>query len=314
MSNELVSIIIPTYNRAHLIGETLDSILAQTYTNWECIIVDDGSTDNTGQIVGEYVKKDCRFQYHSRPSNRLKGPNSCRNLGFELSKGDLIKWFDSDDLLINNALEKNINEFDSKIDVLISSLEFIDYSRNKIERKHNFFSKNVIEDYLVGKITFFVSPPTWSRMFLLSQSELFDEKIRNLDDWDFNLRMLYSNPNIRYIDLPLIQYRLHDTSLSREIGKVNLDEIRSAFYAREKHVKLLISNNKADFRILKNYILFRYKIIARKALLANSEHKYDLLLKLMGREIKSFDFIGLVKTILGSIVYIFFKRGVKLLK
>ena len=54
----LVSIIIPTYNRAHLIGETLDSVVAQTYLNWECIIVDDGSSDNTDEVVGKYVEKD----------------------------------------------------------------------------------------------------------------------------------------------------------------------------------------------------------------------------------------------------------------
>ena len=54
----LVSIIIPTYNRAHLISETLDSILAQTYINWECIIVDDGSTDATGKVINEYIKRD----------------------------------------------------------------------------------------------------------------------------------------------------------------------------------------------------------------------------------------------------------------
>ena len=67
MKQALISIIIPTFNRAHLIGETLDSVLAQTYPNWECIIVDDGSTDTTDEVVGEYVKKDSRFLYHHRP-------------------------------------------------------------------------------------------------------------------------------------------------------------------------------------------------------------------------------------------------------
>ena len=66
-STPLISIIIPTYNRAHLIGETLDSILVQTYPNWECIVVDDGSTDTTADVMREYIKKDNRFQYHQRP-------------------------------------------------------------------------------------------------------------------------------------------------------------------------------------------------------------------------------------------------------
>ena len=64
MRKPLVSIIIPTFNRAHLIGETLNSVLAQTYPYWECIIIDDGSTDNSKKIIGEYVKKDFRFHYY----------------------------------------------------------------------------------------------------------------------------------------------------------------------------------------------------------------------------------------------------------
>ena len=64
MHTPLVSIIIPAYNRAHLIGETLDSVLAQTYINWECIVIDDGSNDNTSELLAEYCKKDNRFQYH----------------------------------------------------------------------------------------------------------------------------------------------------------------------------------------------------------------------------------------------------------
>ena len=104
--NQLVSIIIPTYNRAHLIGETLDSILAQTYTNWECIIIDDGSSDDTLEVIDNYIKKDNRFQYYRRPVERSKGPNVCRNFGYELSKGEYINWFDSDDVMLPTFLEK----------------------------------------------------------------------------------------------------------------------------------------------------------------------------------------------------------------
>ena len=64
MNNPLVSIIMPSFNREDLVAETLDSILAQSYQNWECVIVDDGSTDNTKNIIQEYVDKDTRFQLH----------------------------------------------------------------------------------------------------------------------------------------------------------------------------------------------------------------------------------------------------------
>jgi len=108
MSEPLVSIIIPTYNRAHLIGETLDSVLAQTYTHWECIVVDDGSSDSTSEILETYCKQDSRFQYHHRPIDKPKGANACRNYGFELSKGEYINWLDSDDLVSHNKIEEQL--------------------------------------------------------------------------------------------------------------------------------------------------------------------------------------------------------------
>ena len=104
----LVSIIIPTYNRAHLIGETLDSVLAQTYPNWECIIVDDGSSDNTDEVVGAYVEKDSRFKYFHRPEVHLPGGNGARNYGFKMSKGEYVNWLDSDDLFSENKIEEQV--------------------------------------------------------------------------------------------------------------------------------------------------------------------------------------------------------------
>ena len=104
----LVSIIIPVFNRASLLPETLDSIVSQTYLNWECIIVDDGSTDSSLNVALGYAKKDNRFKVHSRPWFKKKGANSCRNYGFNLSNGEFIQWFDSDDLMYNSMLSQKI--------------------------------------------------------------------------------------------------------------------------------------------------------------------------------------------------------------
>jgi glycosyltransferase involved in cell wall biosynthesis len=104
----LVSIIIPTYNRAHLIGVTLHSVVSQTYLNWECIIVDDGSSDNTDEVVGEYVKKDSRFKYYHRPEEHLLGGNGARNYGFKMSKGEYVNWLDSDDLFSENKIDDQV--------------------------------------------------------------------------------------------------------------------------------------------------------------------------------------------------------------
>src|SRR5690606_6713113 len=95
----LVSILIPNYNKAPYLRETLDSILSQTYLNWECIIVDDHSTDGSYEILEEYANLDCRFKVYKRPDHLPKGGNACRNYAFILSNGEFVNWFDSDDIM-----------------------------------------------------------------------------------------------------------------------------------------------------------------------------------------------------------------------
>ena len=87
MYNRIVSIIIPVFNRYQIIGETLNSIINQTYSNWECIVVDDGSSDYTEQLMEFYTQKDPRIIFVRRPDNRPKGANACRNYGFEFKQG-----------------------------------------------------------------------------------------------------------------------------------------------------------------------------------------------------------------------------------
>ena len=310
----LISIIIPTYNRAHLIGETLDSIRSQTYSNWECIVVDDGSTDTTAEVMREYVKKDFRFQYHQRPENKVKGPNSCRNYGFELSKGEYVKWFDSDDVMLPTLLEKQILSFVDNVEMNVCKLSYFDFEKKISMRENIIYSKNLIEDYLIGKVTFYTFTPMWQRIFLEKQNQLFDESLTNLDDWDFNLRMLYQKPNITYNNEVLILYRVHADSLSQEINKLAFTEIQSEFEARRKHLKLLKINKLASSSILQNYIKGRYKFILREAMILKDKKKYYYLKMLVILQLKRFDFRGFFKTIYGFIVFSFFNKGYKLLK
>src|SRR5690606_12284070 len=113
----LVSIIIPTFNRAHLISNTLNSVLNQTYTNWECIVVDDGSSDNTKEKVEKFLEKDKRFKFFQRPNDRLPGGNAARNFGFEQSKGTFIHWFDSDDLMHPDNIKVKVEQFEANSEI-----------------------------------------------------------------------------------------------------------------------------------------------------------------------------------------------------
>lgn len=103
--NELVSIIMPSYNTAQFIKESINSVLAQTYTNWELIIVDDCSQDNTDEIITEY--KDNRIKYIKNDTN--VGAAISRNIALRMAKGKWIAFLDSDDLWVSTKLEKQIN-------------------------------------------------------------------------------------------------------------------------------------------------------------------------------------------------------------
>jgi len=95
------SVIIPAYNRARFLPECLDSVLAQTFTDWECIVVDDGSTDGTRELVAEYVRRDSRFRYHWQEN---AGASAARNAGIERARGEWIAFLDSDDWYYPDAL------------------------------------------------------------------------------------------------------------------------------------------------------------------------------------------------------------------
>lgn len=309
MNFTLVSIIIPTYNRAHLIGETLDSVLAQTYTNWECIVVDDGSTDNTNLVISNYVTKDSRFQYHHRPTNKQKGPSSCRNYGFELSKGEFINWFDDDDVMMPDALQKRISFFKPNIDAVICKLQHYDFEKNIILNETNISSNNIIIDYLLGNIIYFVSGPMWKKEFLLKQKMLFDEGLSNLDDWDFNLRMLYANPNLILVDEALIKYRVHNNSLSQQIIQLNFEEIKSELKARLKHLWLLRFKKDIGSKQYRKFMIGRNKSFLREALIVNNESKFYLFKTLIISQLLSLDVGGLLKSTLGFMSYSITNKG-----
>jgi glycosyltransferase involved in cell wall biosynthesis len=196
MSNPLISIIIPTYNRAHLIGETLDSVMAQTYTNWECIVVDDGSTDTTDEVLENYVKKDNRFQYFKRPNDRPKGANACRNYGFEVSKGEYILFLDSDDFLELNCLKNRTLEFikDPILNLVISNTSF--FYDGQFQTK--LFNKNINnlnqQEYLIlflsYKIPWTIMSVLWERNTISNIK--FDPNLFRLQDIDFAISVLQS--------------------------------------------------------------------------------------------------------------------------
>lgn len=210
----LVSIIIPTYNRAHLIGETLDSVLAQTYTHWECIVVDDGSTDGTDEVLARYVEKDSRFQYHHRPKDRLKGANACRNYGFELSTGEYIQWLDSDDLISHGKLNEQVDILKKKKKgIVICEWFFLeDYSKEVRHVNINWLNKSELSIKLFLKIlskSYGYMPPHTYLMSseLVSKAGKWNENLIINQDGEFFIRVFIKVKRVFYIESAKIFYR-----------------------------------------------------------------------------------------------------------
>lgn len=108
----MISIIIPIYNRGYCLARCLDSVLHQTFTNWECILIDDGSTDDTLSVCQQYVEKDTRFHVYSQQNG---GVSVARNRGLERALGDFITFIDSDDWVETDYLQKLYESIDDRI-------------------------------------------------------------------------------------------------------------------------------------------------------------------------------------------------------
>ncbi|MCC9061720.1 glycosyltransferase family 2 protein [Flavobacterium piscisymbiosum] len=265
MINSLVSIIIPTYNRAHIINETLDSIAAQTYQSWECIMVDDGSTDDTDKIVNKYLEKDIRFQFYSRPENRLKGANACRNFGIENSKGEYIMFLDSDDICETFCLQERVEKVvnDSSADLLIK-----DTSLFILNEKYTFSINkdpeiNTSENYLRMFLRYEIPWPIMGCFYKKSALEncKFDENLNRFQDVSFNIKLLSQAKQLKIVrDFKIdTYYRVDDNKVFNEGFVSNMLNALLVFY--QIHVNLIQDKNyAADLRKFSCKIILEFVI------------------------------------------------------
>jgi glycosyltransferase involved in cell wall biosynthesis len=204
----LVSVIIPTYNRGNLVVQAVQSVFEQTYKKIEIIVVDDGSTDNTRDVLREYEGK-IDYVYQER-SERSKA----RNEGFRRSKGDYIAFLDSDDLWRSMKIEKQVQVLDEKPDVglVYAGVQFVDMDGNPypgkicwdaLERKRRSLYEDLMTTNIIG------APSTvMVRRLCLNTVGLFDESMVTCEDLDL-WRRLAQRYVFHKIDLPLVRFRIH---------------------------------------------------------------------------------------------------------
>jgi len=211
--NPLVSVIIPTYNRGWIINEAIDSVLAQDYVNYELIVVDDGSTDNTHDILNSYQKNFLVLRQNN------KGVSAARNRGLAAASGRFIAFLDSDDFWLPQKLSRQVDFFHSNPDALICQTEEI-WIRNNVrvnpKKRHKKPSGMIFEPSLSLCL---VSPSAvMIKRNLFEEVGLFDETLPACEDYDLWLRVSCRHP-VHLIDTPLIIKRGgHDDQLSASPG------------------------------------------------------------------------------------------------
>lgn len=203
----MISVVLPTYNGSKYIREAIESILNQTYKDFELIVVNDASTDGTLDIVKEYAKKDKRVEIVANTTNQ-RLPRSL-NIGFSICKGDYFTWTSDDNVLHRDAFEKLVWELENNADIafVFSCEEFID-SEGKVigRRKH---PNNMMEIYFKN----IISASFMYRREIHEELEGYDETKFLVEDYDFFLRA-YEKYKFLYIPEILYSYRKHGESLT----------------------------------------------------------------------------------------------------
>lgn len=213
-----ISVVIPVFNRADLIPETIQALQAQTFQDWECIVVDDHSTDGTRQIVADTTAVDPRFRLVDKPEGMPKGPSSSRNHGLDLAIGEIVHFFDSDDLFDPMLYSEVASAFESSSpDFLICRIRFFQ------GRYHHEFhlesppvrQEEFVENGICRKHLFYTQNFFWNRNFLRSTEVRFDERLAMCEDLDFAVRnTLRSSSHLERNDL-FVYIREHLGSLSK---------------------------------------------------------------------------------------------------
>ena len=224
-SKTLISIIVPIYNVENYLRQCLDSIMNQTYQNFECLLINDGSPDNSAEICREYVDKDASFRYFEKENG---GVSSARNLGIEHSKGEYITFIDSDDWVDSDYLEvlhSKIKEYNT--DFVISSYKKFDMDEDCFYLHiwdQDYYERIWTSQELLTQLpnlenydgSYTVS---WGKLFKRSIFDeiLFNEQRKFGEDFECSFKLYLSMTSCLYIHKALYNYRLHSESMLGQV-------------------------------------------------------------------------------------------------
>jgi glycosyltransferase involved in cell wall biosynthesis len=292
MSNILFSIVIPTYNREKIIVKTIQSVLSQTYTNFELIIVDDGSTDNTEKFVRNI--KDKRIKFFKK-ENEERG--AARNYGTNKAKGDYITFLDSDDLLYSKYLEeaKYFIKKNNSINIFHQLFE-VRSKDNKLIRSADYSNRNAFKS-LITKGNFMACQGLFLKAdFAKSNLFIEDRNLAGSEDYELWLR-ISTTTNI--VINPVVTSALIDHS-DRSVIKIDVDKL---IKRKELMLHYLFSNK-----------LINSKLLKYKKILKAGAYSYISLHIALSNQSKKIALKYLFKAIMQSLLFIFKRRFFAILK
>ena len=278
-----VSIIIPNYNNASFIKKSIESIINQTYKNTQIIIVDDGSTDNSKEVINRIIEKNA-----SKEIIFLKQYNSngaiARNRGLEFANGKYVFFLDSDDYMAeDNVLEKMINDIKEN-DLLIGNYNIIDF-QDSIIKKYQLNNDDIINVSDCYKYSM-ISPVPSNKLFkkdIIDKNNIYFSNVRIGQDLNFYLKYLSCCRNIITVNYNIYNYRMVNTGVTKSVG-YNIFDMVKCFEEIEKYY--IQNNNQLNYNkyisLVKlkhfNFQMGKYSIIKskdfRKSLILFYKHYY----------------------------------------
>lgn len=272
----LVSIVIPTFNSSKYLKATLDSVLSQTYTNWECILVDDGSIDLTETISVNYQEKDNRFQLYKRPVDLPKGPSSARNYGVSKAKGDYLIFLDADDLLATTCLENRVAQFQQnpECDFLVFQMErFLDepdFSKKEIVVEQD--KNRILESFIQLHGQWPITSPIYKTDFF--KTIHFSPSLVVFEDLEVAIKAIVKAIDFQVFNTIDCYYR-NDSNYQTKYNSLEIKTkmVKSFQTLLLSVVELVRQNPEKQFKNqdIKSYFIESYKKIFRFQILENLE-------------------------------------------
>ena len=258
----MVSIIIPSYNKSKYIKDTILSVINQDSSEWECLIIDDVSTDSSVEVISNLIKNNDRL--HLIKNLKNSGANYCRNLGVSKSKGDFIMFLDADDVLASNCISSRVSNLSKSKDLdfgIFPVGTFNDFVGDS-EFIWNNFKGNHIDRFLYHDLPWLICSVLWRKESFI-KTEGFCEEFERMQDVEFHTRFLLEN-NPKYKTYSYLKpdcfYRINNNRILNGLDFCKKD-ISAKFLFVNRFSKILSEKKSKKIRFLRGTVFESYNLI-----------------------------------------------------